>query len=161
MVLELIDLLNSMAQDVKNRTGKNLLVMVDDLEMGSTDADKKMHQRLFNEYYSILIQQDFNVIYTMPVYFKALSDSRINSDSVYAFSAQRMYNPEDKKSDVPMLDETSSGYQFMTKFILQRLDSNVELFENGVLDELIRIGSGLLRDTNAAIEGTNNVILRK
>ncbi|MCJ8274528.1 MAG: hypothetical protein MJK04_34660, partial [Psychrosphaera sp.] len=62
-------------------------------------------------------------------------------------------NPEEKNSDVPMLAETSSGYQFMTKFILQRLDSNVELFENGVLDELIRIGSGLLRDTNAAIEG--------
>ncbi|MFT4930007.1 MAG: hypothetical protein ACI8WB_006142, partial [Phenylobacterium sp.] len=151
-ILDLINLLNRMAQDLKNKTSKNLLVMIDDLEKGSSDAEKLMHQRLFSEYNSVLTQLHFNIIYTLPVYFKAMPNSRIDKESIFSFSAQRMYTSQDKKSNIPPLDKNSTGYQFMTKFILQRLHKDVELFEEGVLDELMRIGGGLFRDTDAAIE---------
>jgi hypothetical protein len=150
-VLDLINILNRMAQELLNKTGKNLLVMIDDLEKGDSDAEKQMHQRLFSEYFSVLTQPDFNIIYTLPVYYRALPGRRIDKELIYAFSAVRIYQPEDKAANVPSLDKQSAGYQLIEQFIHQRLDQSMKLFEEGVLDELILIGGGLFRDTDTAI----------
>jgi hypothetical protein len=150
-VLDLIDILNQMAQDINNNTGKNLLVMIDDLEKGNSDAEKQMHNRLFSDHYSVLTQPNFNIIYTLPVYFKALPSKRIEKEFIFSFSAVKIYDPENKQQDVPPLNKSSSGYQLISQFINTRIDDDVELFEADVLDELIRIGGGLFRDTDAAI----------
>jgi hypothetical protein len=150
-IQDLIDLLNNMAQDLKNNTGKRLLVMIDDLEKGISNAEKQMHDRLFSEYYNVLIQPRFNIIYTLPVYFRGKTDNRIDKESIFAFSAQRIYEPENKKDDKPALNKQSPGYLLIKQFIEQRLDSTADLFEEDVLDELIRIGNGLFRDTDVVI----------
>lgn len=150
-VLDLIDILNRMAQEIQNNTGKRLLVMIDDLEKGDSNAEKNMHQRLFSEYFNVLTQPDFNIVYTLPVYYRALTGKRIDKSLIFAFSAVRIYEPEDKGENVPPLNKQSPGYQLIEKFIHQRLDKSVQLFELGVLDELIRIGGGLFRDTDTAI----------
>jgi hypothetical protein len=90
-VQDLIEILNSMALDLKNNTGKRLLVMFDDMEKGIFDAEKEMHSRLFLEYYGVLTQPTFTIIYTLPVYFKALPGSRIDKDSIYSFSSVRIF----------------------------------------------------------------------
>lgn len=150
-VADLIDILNRMAQELQNKTSKRLLVMIDDLEKGDSDAEKQMHQRLFSEYFSVLVQPDFNIIYTLPVYYRALPGTRIDKSMIYAFSAARIYEPKDKEAKVPPLNKQSPGYQLVEQFIRLRLDPSIQLFEDGVLDELIRIGGGLFRDTDAAI----------
>lgn len=150
-ILDLIMILNNMAQDLFNNTGKRLLVMIDDLEKGDSDAEKQMHHRLFSEYYSVLTQPNFNIIYTLPVYFRGLVNHRIPKESIFSFSAVRIYDLEHKKANTPPLNKELPGYKLIKKFIDQRLDSAADLFEENVLDELILIGGGLFRDTDAVI----------
>ena len=150
-VQDLIDILNRMAMDFKNKTGKRLLVMIDDLEKGVSDAEKDMHNRLFLEHYNVLTQPLFNIIYTLPVYFKALPSSRIDKDLIYSFSSVRLYEPKDKKLIQPPLDHSSDGYQLMHKFINQRIENTYSPFEADMQDELMRIGGGLFRDTARVI----------
>lgn len=160
-VADLIEILDRMAIAFFNKQQKHLLVMVDDLEKGSTDSHKQMHQRLFSEFYSILTGPSFNIIYTIPVYFKSTRDHRIESQNIYSFTACRLYDIEQKDKDKPSLDKASEGYQLVKNFILQRIDENVDLFEPNVLDELILIGGGLFRDTeNAIVDATENALDR-
>lgn len=150
-IQDLIAILNSMAQDLKNYTGKQLLVVVDDLEKGESDAHRIMHTRLFQENYDTLVQPRFSIIYTLPVYFRALGASRIPKDRLYAFSAVRLYRQEDKQQNKPPLCTAEKGYRLMRSFVEKRLDKTAAFFEEGVLDELLRIGGGLFRETARAV----------
>lgn len=61
-VQDLIGILNRLAQDLENKTGKELLVVVDDLEKGESDAHKEMHKRLFQEHYDTLVWIDVRYV---------------------------------------------------------------------------------------------------
>jgi hypothetical protein len=158
---DLLDILNSMAQELKNSTGKNLLVIVDDLEKGESDAHKSMHDRLFQENYDTLVRPRFSIIYTIPIYFRALAGSRIPNDQTYAFSAIHIYKRKDKQAVSPPLDPTDHGYKTMRTFIESRIENPEALFAEGTLDELIRIGGGLFRETARAIQGAAYQALRR
>ncbi len=150
-VQDLIGILNRMAMDLKNKTGKQLLVVVDDLEKGESGAHKEMHKRLFQENYDTLVKPRFSIIYTLPIYYRAMPESRIPLDEVYAFSAIRLYSREDKNEDSPPMDKDGEGYILMRRFIEKRLASPKSIFAEGVQDELLRIGGGLFRETARAI----------
>ncbi|MDM8524379.1 hypothetical protein QUF80_13510 [Desulfococcaceae bacterium HSG8] len=150
-VQDLIDILNRMAQDLKNKTGKRLLVVVDDLEKGESDSHKEMHTRLFQENYEVLVQPRFSVIYTLPVYYRAIPGRLIPNDAMYAFSAVRLYRSEDKGRDKPPLAASGDGYKLMRGFVESRLADPGATFEEDLLDELLRIGGGLFRETARAI----------
>lgn len=150
-IQDLIGILNRMGQELKNATRKKLLVIIDDLEKGESNAHKEMHTRLFQENYDTLIQPRFSIIYTLPVYFRGLSSSRIPSDELYAFSAVRLYEREHKTVDLPPLSIGHEGYILMRSFVEKRLKDPAAIFAEGVLDELLRIGGGLFRETARAI----------
>jgi hypothetical protein len=150
-VQDLVGLLNAMAQEIKNQTGRRLLLVVDDLEKGESDAHKEMHKRLFQEHYDVLVQPRFSIVYTLPIYFRALPGSRIPSEQLYAFSAVHLYEREQKKEDRPALAKEHCGYQLMRDFVEKRLASRSALFSDEVLDELLLIGGGLFRETARAI----------
>ncbi len=150
-VQDLVDILNRIAQDLTNRTGKHLLVFVDDLEKGDSDAHRAMHMRLFQENYDTLVQPRFSIIYTIPVYFRALPGSRIPGGELYSFSAARLYQCEHKKDDNPLLSTQDQGYKLMRGFVEKRLSDPETIFAQDVLDELLRIGGGLFRETARAI----------
>lgn len=160
-VQDLIDILNSMALDLKSKTGKQLLVMIDDLEKGSSSGDKTMHDRLFNEYYGVLTQPRFTIIYTLPVYFKALPSKRIDSDLLYSFSTVRMYEPSSKNETRPILNHDCEGYVLMKRFVEQRIVSPEALLDRHVLDEILRIGGGLFRDTARVVKDAAYYALRR
>lgn len=160
-VADLIEILDRMAFAFFEKEQKHILVMVDDLEKGSTDSHKQMHQRLFSEFYNILTAPSFNIIYTIPVYFKSTKNHRIESQSIYSFTACRLYDITQKHNNKPTIDTSSEGYQLVKNFILQRIDNKVELFEPDVLDELILIGGGLFRDTeNVIVDAAENALDR-
>lgn len=147
-VLDLIDILNRMAQDLKNRHKKQLLVVVDDLEKGESVSEKEMYLRLFQESYENLVRPDFSIIYTLPVYFRAKTDKRIPADELFAFSAVRLYAGENRPRKKPPLDRTGEDYQLIRRFVEKRLESLSAIFTgDDVLDELLRIGGGLFRET--------------
>ena len=150
-IQDLLGILNRMGQELKNATGKKVLVIIDDLEKGESDAHKEMHTRLFQENYDALVQPRFSIIYTLPVYFRGLSSSRIPSDELYAFSAVRLYEREHKTEDLPQLSTSHEGYLLMRSFVEKRLKNPAAIFAEGVLDELLRIGGGLFRETARAI----------
>ena len=158
---DLVELLNSMAQDLKNQTGRQLLVVVDDLEKGESDAHKEMHTRLFQEHYDVLVQPRFSIIYTLPIYFRALPGSRIPNEELYAFSAVRLYERDQKKHDHPTLAKDHSGYRLMRAFVEKRLANRESLFNEEVLDELMLIGGGLFRETSRAVRDAAYFALRR
>lgn len=150
-IQDLVDIVNRMGQEVKNATGKKLLVIIDDLEKGESVAHKEMHTRLFQENYDTLVQPRFSIIYTLPVYFRGLPSSRIPSDELYAFSAIRLYERDNKTLVLPPLSATHPGYVLMREFVEKRLKDPAAVFGEGVLEELLRIGGGLFRETARAI----------
>ena len=163
-VQDLIELLNSLAIEFKSNIGKSFLIVLDDLEKGESEKDKQMHYRLFNDYYNELIQPNINIIYSLPVYFRSLPTKRVDDDRIYSFSSIRLYDLENKKEHRPKLDTNSEGYQLIKNFIAKRIiDENTELlFAPHTVDELIRIGGGLLRETARCIrEAAYHALYRK
>jgi hypothetical protein len=150
-IQDLIDILNRMAQELKNRTGKKVLVVIDDLEKGESDAHKEMHTRLFDENYETLVKPRFSIIYTLPISFRSLAGSRIPKDELYAFSAVHLYERGHKAVATPPLDKGQEGYRLLRSFVEKRLQLPATVFGDGVLDELLRIGGGLFRETARAI----------
>lgn len=55
-VSELVALVDRIAQDIENRSGRRVLVLVDDLEKGDSEGHRTMHLRLFSEHYETLVQ---------------------------------------------------------------------------------------------------------
>lgn len=98
-----------------------------------------------------MVQPRFSIIYTLPIYFRALPGSRIPNEELYAFSAVRLYEKDQKKNDHPILAKDHSGYQLMRAFVEKRLANRESLFNEEVLDELMLIGGGLFRETSRAI----------
>lgn len=151
-VQDLIDIVNRMASDLRNRTDKQVLVIVDDLEKGESDAHREMHLRLFQEFYETLAQPRFSVVYTLPIYFRALPSNRIPQDELYAFSAIRIYERSEKSRGKPPLAKKDEGYRVMRRFVERRVENWSRLFESEeVLDELLLLGGGLFRETARAV----------
>ena len=163
-VQDLIGLLNTLAIEYKQLTGKSFLIILDDMEKGESEQDKQMHYRLFNDYYNELIQPHINIIYSLPVYFRSLPTKRVEEERIYSFSSLRVYDLANKTEHRPTLDKTSQGYQLISEFIAKRLDPQAkeQLFANHTIDELIRIGGGLLRETARCIrEAAYHALLRE
>ncbi|MCK4761440.1 MAG: hypothetical protein KAW12_04510 [Candidatus Aminicenantes bacterium] len=150
-VQDLVGILNRLAREFKNRGGKELLVVVDDLEKGDSDAHREMHKRLFLENYDTMVQPRFSIVYTLPVYFRALESNRVPNDQLYAFSAVRLYEQKNKHHIKPPLCTGSKGYKLMRGFVEKRIAKPGDFFAPGVLDELLRIGGGLFRETARAV----------
>ncbi len=150
-IQDLVDIVNRMGQDLRNRVEKDLLVVVDDLEKGQSDAHKEMHQRIFQESYETLIQPRFSIVYTIPVYFRALPGRRIPDDQLFSFPAMRLYRRKEKSRPKPPLSRDLPGYQVMRQFIEQRLADPRNLLDEDSVEELILIGGGLFRETARAV----------
>ena len=157
-VNELIDLLNDMAVEIELNSQKKLLVMVDDLEKGN-NSDREMHHRIFNQHYDVITKPNFNILYTLPVYFRGLSDKRIRPDDIFSFPAVRLYEPNQKQQIKPKLDKNSEGYKLIHEFIEKRIAKLDDIFAPDTLDDLILIGGGLFRETDSAIAQAADIAL--
>lgn len=150
-IQDLIGILNRMSQELKNKSGKKVLVVIDDLEKGESDAHKEMHTRLFDENYETLVKPRFSIIYTLPISFRSLAGSRIPKDELYDFSAVHLYERAHKAVTRPQLCTGEEGYLLLRSFVEKRLANPSAIFGDDVLDELLRIGGGLFRETARAI----------
>lgn len=151
-IQDLVGILNRMAADLREKAGKQLLIIVDDLEKGESDAHQAMHRRIFQENYETLVQPRMAIVYTVPIYFRSLPGSRIPQDQLYPFSALRLYRREDKEAERPPLAKDGTGYPVMREFARGRIVEADRLLSEDVLDELLLIGGGLFRDTARAFE---------
>lgn len=79
---DLVGILNRIAAALREKTGKQVLVIVDDLEKGESDADRAMHRRLFQDNYDTLTRPRFSLVYVTPIYFRSLPGSRIPQDQL-------------------------------------------------------------------------------
>lgn len=98
----------------------------------------------------------------MPVYFRGLTTKRVEDGRIYSFSSIRLFDYEDKSQSRPALAKDSDGYQLIGDIVKQRVVDVDKLFARGQLDELIRIGGGLLRETARGIrEATYHAMVRE
>lgn len=160
-VQELIELMNQIARELELLVEKKLLIIIDDLEKGDSEAHKKMHDRLFKEHYEILAQPACSIIYTVPISVRADQERRIPSEQLYTFSAVRLYEQENKNREKPPVDKEGEGYQLMKAFVEKRIDASTQFYDEDVLEEILRIGGGLFRETGRAIrDAAYNAIIR-
>lgn len=155
-VQDLIQILDRLVIELREHVGQEILVIVDDLEKGDSPADREMHHRLFLEHYEALVQPAFSIVYTLPVYFRAMPETRIPESQLYAFSAVRLYDREHKCEKSPPLDKEGIGYGLMQGFVDRRVETLDKLFAPTTVDELLRIGSGLFRETASAFQKAAN-----
>ena len=149
-----------MASEIELNSQKKLLVMVDDLEKGN-NSDREMHHRIFNQHYDVITKPNFNILYTLPVYFRGLSDKRIRTDDIFSFPAVRLYEPNQKQQIKPKLDKESEGYKLIHEFIQKRIAKLDDIFAPDTLDDLILIGGGLFRETDSAIAQAADIALAR
>ncbi len=150
-VQDLVGIVNRLGQALENEVGKRLLVVVDDLEKGESEAHKEMHTRIFQEHYEILTQPRFSIVYTIPVYFRALPERRVPSSQLFAFPALRLYKKEEEYRARPPLSRDLEGYQVMRSFVMQRLAEPEAMLSDTLLEELLLIGGGIFRETARAV----------
>jgi len=102
------------------------------------------------------------MVYTLPIYFRALPGSRIQPQELFAFSALRLYEQASKQEDDPPLDKNAEGYKFMRDFVESRLAEWGTVFgSEAVLDKLLLIGSGLFRETARSVRDAAYIALRR
>ncbi|HEX2251869.1 MAG TPA: hypothetical protein VHQ65_01215 [Thermoanaerobaculia bacterium] len=151
-VQDLLAILNRTAAALREATGKQVLVFVDDLEKGESDAHQRMHTQLFDENYETLVQPRFSIVYTLPIYFRSRPGTRIPQDEMVTFSSLKIYHQRERQKPRPDPDPELDGYKVILSFVERRLEDGASLFEEGVLDELLLIGGGLFRETARALK---------
>ncbi len=161
-VQDLIRLVDELAQDLALVAKKRVLVIVDDLEKGESDAHKAMHNRLFHEQYDALVQPRFAIVYTLPVYFRSLPATRVPQEQMYAFPAARLYAQADKHRERPPIQRDQPGYRLMHGFVKRRLAATDQaLIRDEQLEELLLMGGGLFRETARAVrEAATHALIR-
>lgn len=110
-------------------------------------------KRLFQEHYDTLVQPAFSIVYTLPIYFRAMQGSRIPYDQLYAFSAIRLYDHGHQKEETPELQTEDDGYKLVRSFVEKRIVNLDNIFaDDAVFNELLLIGGGLFRETARVIK---------
>ena len=134
-VSELINIINDVTASLEQKTGKTVLVAIDDLERSTVAAAKK----LFGDYLVSLRNPKCHIIYTVPV---ALMHENVWTN----LDPHSWYIPNIKlhvKNSFSSKDE--DGYKLMKNFIEKRM--NLDLITPEALDELITFSGGVFRQT--------------
>lgn len=135
-VSELINIIDDVTAALEQKTGKTVLVAIDDLERSTVAAAKK----LFGDYLVSLQKPKCHIIYTVPV---ALMHENVwtNLDPSACWYIPNIKLHKENRFAVKDKD----GYKLMQTFIEKRMD--LGLITEDALKELITYGGGVFRQT--------------
>ncbi len=126
---EFLDKSNQLINDIRNKLKKAPLVIVEDLDKVNTEIGRKV----FCEHAPQLTQFNCHIIYTCPIFLVFSPDGAV-LDSYF-----------NEKTVIPMIKlTTEAGEKALENVVYRRIEK--ELFEHGVVEELIKKSGGSLRD---------------
>jgi len=131
---ELIDKINLIIADIEGKEGKNVLVIIDDLDKPSL----KQAKEIFYNNYTAITQPACYIVYTVPI-------SIFFAPEFTAIREKRFFLPNIKlhtKNDRDSIYEP--GYDLMREFVYKRM--NEELIELDALNLAIKMSGGVFRE---------------
>jgi len=136
---EIIKTLNELISEVNSRCPNRMVIIIDGLEKCRTEIAKK----LFSEDISSLANINTHLVIACPInIFRSPAASILKG----YFVAPTM--PMIKTHHVDSVDKPyEKGVEVIKDLILIRLDWDSSFFEKGVLEEIIKMAGGSLRDT--------------
>jgi hypothetical protein len=142
---DLINIIDKLAIHIKVHSGKPVLIIMDDLEKGTTLEKKK---ELFSTNYSVLTSPHLHTLFTLPMAFRSMPDKEIPPELIYTYPSVKIYKLPEPNATEPVWN--NEGKAIMESFIKNRME--LELAELDALDELILIGNGIFRETCRAMQ---------
>ena len=154
---ELIDKINLIIADIEGKEGKNVLVIIDDLDKPSLEQAKE----IFYNNYTAITQPACYIVYTVPISiffapeFTAIRESRFFLHNI------KLHTKNDRDSIY------EPGYELMREFVFKRMSE--ELIESEALDLAIKMSGGVFREgarimqiaADSAIEQERTHILKE
>jgi histone H3/H4 len=137
---ELIDKINSIIADIEGREGKNVLVIIDDLDKPNLEQATE----IFYNNQTAITQPVCHIVYTVPISM---------------FFAQEFIAIWDRKFSLPNIklhaknDRTSRyepGYDMLKTFIFKRMKE--DLIEPDAVDLAIKMGAGVFRESSRIMQ---------
>lgn len=134
-VSELINIINDVITEIEKTTGKQVLIVIDNLE--KTDPEKAIE--IFYKHGTQLVQPLGKIIYTFPV---ALKNDEKFSQIVINFDKVSMH------PNVKIMDKDGSTYKKGEKILIEIVSKRapLELIEKDALEYIIRMSGGLVRE---------------
>ncbi len=131
---ELIEIINLMSAEVLAQSGRQALVIIEDMDK----PPLKIARRLFEESFTNLIQPTCAIVYTVPV--------AIYFDPAYAQIREASYFlPNVKLHEKGQPDQLrATGGRTMRHFVLARMDE--ALITREALNEAVRLSGGVFRE---------------
>lgn len=154
---DLIDIINLIVSDIKSKEGKEVLVVIDDLDKPSLEQAKK----IFYDNYTAITQPACAIVYTVPISIYFAQESTAIKESKFFLPNIKLHVKNDRNN----LYEP--GYKLMRTFVFKRMRE--ELIEPEALTLAVKMGAGVFRETarimqiaaDSAIENGRNCIAQQ
>lgn len=132
---DLIDKINLIVSDIKGKEGKEVLVVIDDLDKPSLEQAKK----IFYDNYTAITQPACAIVYTVPISIYFAPEFTAIRDSRFFLPNIKLHIKNDRNN----LHEP--GYRLMKTFVFRRMQE--KLIETESLNLAIKMGAGVFRET--------------
>ncbi len=129
----LLELLDHAVTEIKSKEGKDLLVMIDNIEK----ADDAKIREIIRDNYTSLMQTDIFIIYTLPISLRGDREVVIPRDQLYPIPCIKYFNRGQR-------DVFTDGKRLLIEFIEKRM--GLELIEEKAWEEAIRLSDGVFRE---------------
>ena len=154
---DLIDKINLIVSDIKGKEGKEVLVVIDDLDKPGLEQAIK----IFYDNYTAITQPACAIVYTVPISIYFAQEFTAIRDSRFFLPNIKLHVKNDRNT----LYEP--GYKLMRTFVFKRMLE--ELIEPEALNLAVKMGAGVFRETarimqiaaDSAIENERTCIVKQ
>ncbi len=138
---ELIENINLIIDEIKGKTEKDVLIIIEDTDKTTID----IAQKLFFQYGESLLSINSKIIYTYPIALRYSNDfSQIaKTFKVFFLPNLTIFDKYGKKDDI--------GYEKLKEVVSRRI--NPSLIKEDALDEIIKLSGGLMIELISIIQG--------
>ena len=157
-VSELVAQLNAMAAAIQSATGKQVLVIIDDLDK----LDLAVVREVYREHIKALFLPGFRIIYTTPV--AALRDAPLRAmmttetnDQIVEMPVAKLYSKTESRSDE--LQPLPKNRQTLCDILGKRIPA--ELIEADIAEDIVLKSGGVLRELIRLANKCCRICLRK
>ncbi len=150
-VTDLIERVNNLILEIKDKTGRDILIVIDDLDKISREEDAK---ELFYSNASILVQPDCKIVYTFPI---SMVHS-IDFQQIRQFfdDTPSLLNIKVRNRDSEVIQE---GIEFFKNVLASRMD--LGLIEEDALNLAIDKSGGMLSEFIRILRGSSVVAVKE
>jgi hypothetical protein len=132
---ELIDKINSIIADIEGREGKNVLVIIDDLDKPNLEQATE----IFYGKLTAITRPACHIVYTVPISLFFAQEVNVIRETRFCLPNIKLHNKNDRTG------KYEPGYDLLKMFISKRMKE--DLIEPDALGLAIKMGAGVFRES--------------